>query len=86
MSLPSFIESQAQPEPNLAAPAALNLVFISSTLPKAESIADLTSELGPFVFEGFVMACSQHNLPCAARPTKSGVGPKKTCQTNLPEE
>ncbi len=61
MSLPSFTASQAQPEPNLAAPAALNLVFISSTLPKAESMADLTSELGPLVLEGFVIACSQRS-------------------------
>ncbi len=57
MSLPSFMDSQAQPEQNLAAPAVLNLVFISSTLPNAESIADFTSELGPLVLEGLVIAC-----------------------------
>ena len=58
MSLPSFTASHAHPEPNLAAPAALNLVFISSTLPNAESIADLTSEVGPLVLDGFVIPCS----------------------------
>lgn len=59
--------SQAQPLPKRLAAAALNLVFISSTEPKAASMASLTAPDGPLVLDGFVITCQRRANICEMR-------------------
>ena len=50
--------SQAQPEPKRPAAAALNFSLNASKDPNEESIAPLSSLLGPLLSLGFVITCA----------------------------